>query len=130
MVVNDAYNANPTSMRAALVDLAERAGKRRRVAILGEMAELGDDADRYHREIGALVARIGIDVLVAVGEHARGYLQPGVGEMRWIPDAEAFDAVAGVLRPGDAVLVKASRAVGLEGIPARIEKLSRTWSAS
>ncbi|RDI74993.1 UDP-N-acetylmuramyl pentapeptide synthase [Gaiella occulta] len=130
MVVNDAYNANPTSMHAALVDLAERAGGRRRVAILGEMAELGDDADRYHREIGALVARIGIHVLVAVGENARGYLQPGVDEMHWIPNVEAFDTVVGVLRPGDAVLVKGSRAVGLEGIPARIEKLGRTWFAS
>ena len=50
--------------------------------------------------------------------------------MHWIPDAAAFDTVAGVIRPGDAVLVKASRAVGLEGIPARIEKLSRAWSES
>ncbi len=130
IVVNDAYNANPVSMRAALVDLSERAGDRRRVAILGEMAELGAEAGRFHREIGDLVAALAVDVLVAVGDGARLYLEPGVSDMHWIPDAAAFDTVAGVIRPGDAVLVKASRAVGLEGIPARIEKLSRAWSES
>jgi UDP-N-acetylmuramoyl-tripeptide--D-alanyl-D-alanine ligase len=119
LVVNDAYNANPTSMRAALLDLAERGGPRRRVAVLGEMAELGDDAERYHREIGALLAGLGIEALVAVGELGRLYLEPGVPEQRWVatPD-ELGPALAAIVRPGDAVLVKASRAVGLEGIPA------------
>jgi UDP-N-acetylmuramoyl-tripeptide--D-alanyl-D-alanine ligase len=130
MIVNDAYNANPVSMEAALRDLSERAAGRRRVAILGEMAELGREAGRFHREIGALVAELGIGLLVAVGEGASLYLEPGVQEMYWIPDAAAFDTVAAAIRPGDAVLVKASRAVGLEGIPARIEKLSRAWSES
>ena len=63
-VVNDAYNANPTSMRAALLDLAERAGDRRRVAILGEMAELGDASARYHDEIRSLLDELGIEVVV------------------------------------------------------------------
>jgi UDP-N-acetylmuramoyl-tripeptide--D-alanyl-D-alanine ligase len=130
LVVNDAYNANPVSMRAALVDFSERAAGKRRVAILGEMAELGTEAGRFHREIGDLVAELAVDVVVAVGEGARPYLEPGVGDMHWIPDAAAFDTVADAIRPGDAVLVKASRAVGLEGIPARIEKLSRAWSES
>jgi UDP-N-acetylmuramoyl-tripeptide--D-alanyl-D-alanine ligase len=125
-VVNDAYNANPASMRAALVDLAARAQGRRRVAVLGEMAELGDHADRYHREIGAVVAGT-VDVLVAVGEPARLYMQPGVAEMHWVAGPEC---IAAVFRPGDAVLVKASRAVGLEGVPARIAKLAEAWSAS
>jgi UDP-N-acetylmuramoyl-tripeptide--D-alanyl-D-alanine ligase len=127
-VVNDAYNANPTSMRAALLDLAERAGGRRRVAILGEMAELGDAADRYHAEIGSLVAETA-DVLIAVGEAARPYMLPGVAEMRWVESADDLDeAVLGaVVRPGDAVLVKASRAVGLEGIPATLAKIAQTW---
>ncbi len=129
-VVNDAYNANPLSMRAALRDLVERAGMRRRVAILGEMAELGDESERYHREIGSALADAPLDVLVAVGEPARAYLEPGVAEMHWIPDAGAFGTVADVLQPGDAVLVKASRAVGLEGIPAAIENLSEQWSES
>jgi UDP-N-acetylmuramoyl-tripeptide--D-alanyl-D-alanine ligase len=124
-VVNDAYNANPTSMRAALVDLAERAGDRRRVAILGEMAELGEHAERYHREIGELVATT-VDVLVAVGDRARLYAQPGVEEMRMVDGPEGVELV---VRPGDAVLVKASRAVGLEGVPDQIAKVAATWSA-
>jgi UDP-N-acetylmuramoyl-tripeptide--D-alanyl-D-alanine ligase len=131
LVVNDAYNANPTSMRAALLDLVERAGGRRRVAILGEMAELGAESDRYHAEVAALLAELGIEIVVAVGEPARAYVEEGSAvETRWIPDAAAFPGVADVIRPGDAVLVKASRAVGLEGIPEQIENLSRSWSAS
>ena len=125
-VVNDAYNANPTSMRAALLDLAERAGDRRRVAILGEMAELGDASARYHDEMRALLGDLGIEVVVGVGEGARAYLD-GAGEQLLVPDAAAFPDIAGLLLPGDAILVKASRAVGLEGIPALIEKHSRAW---
>jgi UDP-N-acetylmuramoyl-tripeptide--D-alanyl-D-alanine ligase len=110
-VVNDAYNANPTSMRAALEHLAERAPERRKLAVLGAMAELGAAADRYHEEIGALAAALGIQV-VAVGEQARAY-----DADLWAPDAQAaIDLVGGSLRPGDAVLVKASRAAALEGI--------------
>jgi UDP-N-acetylmuramoyl-tripeptide--D-alanyl-D-alanine ligase len=124
-VVNDAYNANPDSMRAALVDLAARAGSRRRVAILGEMAELGETADPYHHEIGALAAELGIEV-IGVGEPARAY-----GATAWAGDAEDVVRVAReYLRPGDAVLVKASRAVRLEGIAAEIANIARAWSPS
>jgi UDP-N-acetylmuramoyl-tripeptide--D-alanyl-D-alanine ligase len=124
-VVNDAYNANPDSMRAALVDLAARAGDRRRVAILGEMAELGESSERYHREIGDLAAELGVEV-IGVGEPARAY-----GPVAWVPTAEGVVAVAGKhLRPGDAVLVKASRAVGLEGIAAEIANIAGAWSPS
>jgi UDP-N-acetylmuramoyl-tripeptide--D-alanyl-D-alanine ligase len=124
-VINDAYNANPDSMRAALTHLAERAGTRRRVAILGEMAELGDAADRYHRAIGELAAELGLAV-IGVGEDARAY-RPVV----WAPTAgAALEAVRGFLRPGDAVLVKASRAVGLEGIADEIANIARAWSPS
>jgi UDP-N-acetylmuramoyl-tripeptide--D-alanyl-D-alanine ligase len=124
-VVNDAYNANPDSMRAALVDLAARAGPRRRVAILGEMAELGDASEPYHREIGALAAELGIEV-IGVGEPARAY-----GAAAWAPGAEDVAAVAReYLRPGDAVLVKASRAVGLEGIAGDVANIARAWSPS
>jgi len=125
-VVNDAYNANPVSMRAALEDLSERADGRRRVAILGEMAELGAESARYHARIRDLVDTLGIEVLVAVGEPARAYLG-ATAEENWIPDAASFGQVAGVLRPRDAVLVKASRAVGLEGIAAEIEKIASAW---
>jgi UDP-N-acetylmuramoyl-tripeptide--D-alanyl-D-alanine ligase len=126
VVINDAYNANPVSMRAALVDLDRRARGRRRVAVLGEMAELGAHAERYHREIGALLAET-VDVLVAVGESARLYMEPGVPEMHW---SERPDDLDDVVRPGDVVLVKASRAVGLEGVADRIAKLAEAWSAS
>ncbi len=110
-VVNDAWNANPASVAAALRHLAERGAGRRRLAVLGGMAELGEDAGRYHRQLGALARELDIDVL-AVGDLARGY---GVGE--WSPDAQsALLRLRDLVRPGDAVLVKASRSVGLEGI--------------
>jgi UDP-N-acetylmuramoyl-tripeptide--D-alanyl-D-alanine ligase len=129
LVVNDAYNANPISMRAALLDLAARAAGRRRVAILGEMAELGRESERYHADVAALLHDLGIELVIAVGEPARPYLAaPGDG--RLVADAASFAEVLDLLRPGDAILVKASRAVGLEGIPALIEKHSEAWHES
>jgi UDP-N-acetylmuramoyl-tripeptide--D-alanyl-D-alanine ligase len=110
-VVNDAYNANPASLRAALEHLAERGRDRRRIAVLGEMAELGAAAEDYHRELGALADELGIDV-VAVGDRARAY-----DARTWVPDADAaVELLRDLLRPGDALLVKASRAAALEGI--------------
>ncbi len=110
IAINDAYNANPTSMRAALEHLAGL-GAERKLAVLGGMAELGEHAERYHREIGELARCLGIEV-VAVGELARGY-----GASTWVPDGPAaVAAVRDVVRPGDAVLVKASRALALEGV--------------
>ena len=124
-VINDAYNANPDSMRAAITHLAERAGDRRRVAILGEMAELGEAAPGYHEAIGELAAYLELEV-IGVGEPARAY-RPAV----WAADAsDATDAARAFLRPGDAVLVKASRAVGLEGIADEIANFARAWSQS
>ena len=124
LLINDAYNANPVSMRAALAYLAERAGDRRRVAILGDMAELGRTAPAYHREVGEAAAEAGVDELLAVGELARGYLEAGVPG-RWFPNVhEAVRAVGDVVRPGDAVLVKASRAVGLEAVAAALTELT------
>ena len=116
-------------MRAALLDLADRAGDRRRVAILGEMAELGAESGRYHAEVAALVRKLGIDLVVAIGEPARAYLD-GAAEGVVVDDAAAFTEALELLRPGDAILVKASRAVGLEGIPALIEKHSQAWHES
>jgi UDP-N-acetylmuramoyl-tripeptide--D-alanyl-D-alanine ligase len=119
-VINDAYNANPDSMYAALVHLADRAGDRRRVAILGEMAELGSQSELFHDQIGHLAADLGIDV-IGVGEAARRYT-PAV----WVASvAEVAEAARSYLRPGDAILVKASRAVGLEGIAEEIAKFAR-----
>ncbi len=110
-VINDAYNANPTSMEAALRHLAEHGDGRRLVAILGGMAELGAHAERHHHEIAELTAELGVEA-IAVGELAHAY-----GFAVWVPDADAaLEAARAAVRPGDAVLVKASRSVALEGI--------------
>jgi UDP-N-acetylmuramoyl-tripeptide--D-alanyl-D-alanine ligase len=108
LLVNDAWNANPVAMRAALASLLERAGGRRTVAILGEMAELGREAPRFHEEVGREAAKI--DLVIGVGELARHY-DPD----EWAPTAaEAVPLARGLVRPDDAVLVKGSRSVGLE----------------
>src|SRR6266480_491548 len=101
LLINDAYNANPVSMRAALAYLAERAGDRRRVAILGDMAELGRTAPAYHREVGRVAAELGVDELLAVGELARGYLDGGVPGRSVANVHEAVRQLDDVVRPGD-----------------------------
>jgi UDP-N-acetylmuramoyl-tripeptide--D-alanyl-D-alanine ligase len=119
LLINDCYNANPLSMLAALDHLAERAGERRKVAVLGDMAELGAGAASYHREVGAAASRAGIDVLVAIGPLAHGYVEGarGVPVVRWAPTVEAgLAALRQLLQPGDCVLVKGSRSMGLEAI--------------
>jgi UDP-N-acetylmuramoyl-tripeptide--D-alanyl-D-alanine ligase len=110
VVINDCYNANPISMRAALDHLAslERAG--RKVAVLGGMAELGPEGPVYHREAGAHARQLGIEPVIGVGELARDYAPD-----YWARDAEAAVLpVSRMLQPGDAVLVKGSRAIELE----------------
>ena len=127
LLINDAYNANPISMRAALAQLAATAGDRRRVAILGDMAELGPGAPAFHEEIGREVARHGVEALLAVGELARGYVDnaTGVPVVRWAADAdEAAEAAVELVQPGDCVLVKASRAVGLERVAESLAAVS------
>jgi UDP-N-acetylmuramoyl-tripeptide--D-alanyl-D-alanine ligase len=119
ILINDCYNANPLSMTAALEHLAERAGERRRIAVLGDMAELGSGAASYHREIGAVASRVGVDALVAVGPLARAYLEGarGIPVTRWAATVEGgLSALRQVLCPGDCVLVKGSRSMGLEAI--------------
>jgi UDP-N-acetylmuramoyl-tripeptide--D-alanyl-D-alanine ligase len=126
LLINDAYNANPVSMRAARAYLAERAGDRRRVAILGDMAELGRTGPEYHRQVGAAASELGVDELLAVGELARGYLEGGVPG-RWAANVhDALRQVDELVRPGDAVLVKASRAVGLEAVAAALTQIPTT----
>jgi UDP-N-acetylmuramoyl-tripeptide--D-alanyl-D-alanine ligase len=127
LLINDAYNANPVSMRAALAHLAATAGDRRRVAILGDMAELGPGAPAFHKEIGRELARHGVEALLAVGELSRGYVDnaTGVPVTRWAADADdAAEAAAELVRPGDCVLVKASRAVGLERVAETLAAVS------
>jgi UDP-N-acetylmuramoyl-tripeptide--D-alanyl-D-alanine ligase len=120
-IINDAYNANPTSMAAALRAAAWMGRKGRCIAVLGHMAELGEFADREHERIGELVARLGVDRLVVVGPLARriavGASREGVEPDRitTVDTAEgAAAAVRGEVRPGDVVLLKASRVAGLE----------------
>jgi UDP-N-acetylmuramoyl-tripeptide--D-alanyl-D-alanine ligase len=108
VLLNDCYNANPVSMRAALEHFVIRAGNRRRIAVLGDMLELGPGAPEYHREIAELVRELGIEHVIAVGEQARAY----GGD--WMPAAaDAAERLREVLQPGDAVLVKGSLGVGL-----------------
>ena len=121
--VNDAYNANPIAMAASLRTFAGAVADRgRRLYVLGEMRELGADSRRFHDEIGALVAELGGDVLIGVGDaggwmidaaRAKGF----AGETLQVADAEAAGrALAGLLRPGDNVLLKASHGVALEKV--------------
>jgi UDP-N-acetylmuramoyl-tripeptide--D-alanyl-D-alanine ligase len=113
-VVNDAYNANPTSVASALQTVAAMPG--RHVAVLGRMAELGPVTEEEHLRIGRLAAELGFAAVVVVGD------DPGIGRAagkisRGVPDAEAAARVVrGFVREGDVVLVKASRAVGLEAL--------------
>ncbi len=120
LLINDAYNANPVSMRAALAYLTERAGDRRRVAILGDMAELGRTGPEYHRGVGKAAAELGVDEVLAVGELASEYLAGGVPGRAVANVHEALRELDDVVRPGDAVLVKASRAIGLEAVAAAL----------
>ncbi|MER8011647.1 UDP-N-acetylmuramoyl-tripeptide--D-alanyl-D-alanine ligase [Streptomyces sp. NPDC094149] len=123
-IVNDAYNANPESMRAALRALAAMGKGRRTWAVLGKMAELGDEALAEHDAVGRLAVRLNVGKLVAVGGREASWLQLGAyNEGSWgeesvhVSDAQAaVDLLRSELRPGDVVLVKASRSVGLESV--------------
>ncbi len=112
LLLNDCYNANPISMRAALEHLAsiEVDAGGRRVAVLGGMAELGPEGPGFHAEVGALARERGIGPLVGVGELARDYAPD-----EWVADPDAAaELLAAELGPGDVALVKGSRSVGLE----------------
>jgi UDP-N-acetylmuramoyl-tripeptide--D-alanyl-D-alanine ligase len=116
VLVEDCYNANPMSMRAAIDDLAETA-RARRVAVLGDMLELGPDAPRLHREIGEHAAARGVELLVTVGPLAAEMRRGFAGESHAVADAQAAAGLLGaLLHEGDTVLVKGSRAVGLERV--------------
>jgi UDP-N-acetylmuramoyl-tripeptide--D-alanyl-D-alanine ligase len=120
-VLDDTYNANPDSMSAALRTLAEMPATGRRIAVLGRMGELGGEAERGHRRVGEVAAQLGIDWVIGVGaepgwiadEARRG----GVGKVLKIETAEeAVEAIRGLAKPGDVVLVKGSRSSQMERI--------------
>ncbi|MEW6726718.1 MAG: UDP-N-acetylmuramoyl-tripeptide--D-alanyl-D-alanine ligase [Bacillota bacterium] len=128
-VLNDAYNANPASMRAALAVLKEMAGTRPTVAVLGNMFELGERAQAAHYEVGEACAREGVGYLVTVGnlarETARGALENGMAEDRVRPCAdneEALNALKELLKGHEFVLVKGSRGMKMETVVAGLEQ--------
>jgi UDP-N-acetylmuramoyl-tripeptide--D-alanyl-D-alanine ligase len=116
VVLNDAYNANPASMEAAIRALAQLPVDGRRIAVVGEMRELGPHAAEAHDAIGELAASLGIDLIVGVGDGGAAIAKAADGVASvLVPDAaHATAELQSLVRPGDAVLVKASRAVGLE----------------
>jgi UDP-N-acetylmuramoyl-tripeptide--D-alanyl-D-alanine ligase len=149
LVINDAYNANPDSMRAGIEALAHIAsrysvapdgrsmrsgpGARRAIAVLGHMAELGDTEAGSHAEAGRLAAQAGVAILVAVGDAARPVLDGARAQAGWdgqaiaAPDtATAVEILRNLLRPGDVVLVKASKSAGLwevaDGLLAEVDR--------
>lgn len=123
LLLNDAYNANPLAMEAAIDHLVSLAGERETVAVLGDMYELGPGAAAYHGAVGEYAARQGVR-LVAVGDLARHYLTGGPGE-RWFPTVEeCLEKLREVVPPGSAVLVKASRALRLERVAEAIRGAS------
>lgn len=131
VVLNDAYNANADSMRAALATLAEFPAKNRRIAILGDMAELGEGAAAAHREVGTLAGQFGIDHVVAIGQQA--IVTADCARSAGAKNAAAFTdfstaltAVSYLAMPGDVILVKASRSARLERV---VEALRKSRSA-
>ncbi|NUO35278.1 MAG: UDP-N-acetylmuramoyl-tripeptide--D-alanyl-D-alanine ligase, partial [Dermatophilaceae bacterium] len=120
VVVNDAYNANPDSMRAALDAVAAMRTAGKRWAVLGGMLELGADSDAEHAGVGAHAAELGFDRVVAVGEGARPIADACPGA-EWVADTEAAHAlVSAQVRPGDVVLLKSSRDSGLRWLGDRL----------
>jgi UDP-N-acetylmuramoyl-tripeptide--D-alanyl-D-alanine ligase len=123
LVLNDSYNANPTSMAAAVDALAALgAGGGRRFAVLGPMAELGPHSAAEHQRLGSLVAKAGVELLVAVGapDLAEGARNAGAETVEVETPEAALGALGPRLRTGDAVLVKASRVAGLERVAAAL----------
>lgn len=126
-IINDAYNANPESMRAALRTLADLGRGRRTWAVLGAMLELGDDSIREHTVVGTQVVRLNISRLVVVGREARPLYVSAVQEGSWGDECvftetadEAYELLNAELQPGDLVLFKSSNSVGLRHLGDRI----------
>jgi UDP-N-acetylmuramoyl-tripeptide--D-alanyl-D-alanine ligase len=123
-VLNDAYNANPASMRAALELFSQLPAHGRRVAVLGDMRELGESAQSLHREVGRVAARANLDALVCVGADAGWIAESAIAAgmrpdcVSRYADAASATAITNWLAPGDLVLLKGSRAMTLERVAA------------
>lgn len=132
-LVNDAYNANPASMMAAVGVLSEMTSAKRRVLIVGDMRELGEQSERLHREVGEKIAAGDVQVVIAVGERAKLVAQTVKRASGGEKETHAFAStdlarkrLISYLRPDDAVLIKGSRALGLE----RLAEAIRVWAES
>jgi UDP-N-acetylmuramoyl-tripeptide--D-alanyl-D-alanine ligase len=126
-IINDAYNANPESMRAALRTLADLGRGRRTWAVLGAMLELGEDSIREHTAVGTQVVRLNISRLLVVGREARALYVSAVQEGSWGDEClfaetvdEAYEVLDAELQSGDLVLFKSSNSVGLRHLGDRI----------
>jgi UDP-N-acetylmuramoyl-tripeptide--D-alanyl-D-alanine ligase len=131
-LLNDAYNANPASMRAALETLCSLSASSRRIAVLGDMRELGQSSERFHREMGEFVATCPLDRLLCVGPLstmiAKVAKESGMkaNAISHHPDAaDAAKALSAFVRPNDTILLKGSRAIHLEEIAATLETASQ-----
>ena len=128
-VIDDSYNANPTATKRALEVLGEARDRSRRVAVLGEMLELGEHASALHAEVGQAAAQANVDVVIAVGgEPARALADAAVGagigraNVLYVATSdEAADAAATLIRRGDLVLVKGSRGVRTDRVVDRLK---------
>jgi len=123
LLLNDSYNANPESMNAALVALEKIGTGKRKIAILGEMRELGEKHEQFHEEIGHLVAKLNVDQLLVVGEGAKGFINGARAVDSWLGEATLLEnnqALASyakeLIKPHDVILLKASRAIALEEV--------------
>jgi UDP-N-acetylmuramoyl-tripeptide--D-alanyl-D-alanine ligase len=132
-LIIDCYNANPASMKAAVQLLAQSGAGKRRIAVLGDMLELGSNATQMHEEVGGFVAHQGVDQLVACGKLgrslAKGAREAGLDPVKIVevPDARAAaTAVKAIVKPGDVVLIKASRGMKLELVADALEGVPRT----
>lgn len=130
--IDDSYNANPDSMRAALRTLVELDADGRRIAVLGQMNELGDESERRHREVGEAAAAFGVDELITVGvtggEMARAAQKAGLKKSISVAAAEdAAQLLAETAAPGDLILVKGSRSARMERV---LEAFSQSRSAA
>jgi len=127
-VVDDSYNSNPAAVAKALEGAALLPGKRR-IAILGDMRELGPEGPRFHRESGELAAKLGFSPILGVGELSRELVAAAGADAHWVADAAAAaEWAAREVREGDLVLVKASRGVGLDAVVRRLVSASGAGS--
>jgi UDP-N-acetylmuramoyl-tripeptide--D-alanyl-D-alanine ligase len=127
-IINDAYNANPESMTAALETLTAIPAAGKKVAVLGKMHELGDDSDAIHAQIAKLAIKLGVSQVVVVGEAAKAYGLPETTDQKsvWLPDFDsACDYIVKEVNSGDILLFKASRAEQFEVLADRIEVVLR-----